>query len=306
MSDYIKQAIIGSTDYHEVMRGVVTNSLQAKSGFIAPQLTEAFEAVTGLRPYLYPITACIDVGHVWKWANGRGWICGSAALCEYSRSRDKEGTQWVYRDIDIFAHDEAAFDSLKADLSDAWEITDNDRSYKAEMVNIGKHNVGTVNVVCPPDNVLWENPMHVWDSFDLNVAQCLIVSPEWVAVTGDLALVGWDFSDEDKRPFLTPKKGLKSAARFAERVQKYVARGFRLSSEFWYAVHNIAEQQGLKQASEFESLIRFIYNLNNGDNLNTMRGGGLPDLVEYLDNEGTTDSYEQEYDDEDDGYYWYS
>lgn len=307
MSDYTKQAVLGTTDYHEVMRTIAMNSMTANAGFVAPKLEQAFAEYTGLRPYIYPIKAAIDTAIVWQWANGRGWICGSAALYEYSRSRDSEGTKWVYGDIDVFAHDETAFESLKAGLRDAWEVSDNDRSYKAEMVNIGNHNVGTVNVVCPPEGISWENPMNVWDSFDLNVAQCLIIAPELVAVAGDLALVHWNFADEDKRPFLTPKKGLKSAARFAERVLKYVSRGFRLTSDFWYTVYNRAENQGQQKAAEFESLIRFINNLTDTNNLKGIQRGGLSDIVDDLNNDGgSTDSYEQECDDIDDDSYWYS
>jgi hypothetical protein len=296
----MKAAVLGTNDYHGVMQEVVKNALQRQAGYIAPKLTEAFDAVPGLKPYLYPIKANFDIATVWQWANGRGWICGSAALYEYNRSRDKDCYPWIYGDIDVFAHDEAAFESLKAGLQDAWEISDNDRNYKAEMVNIGKHNVGTVNVVCPPEGISWENPMNVWDDFDLNAAQCLIVAPEWVAVSGDMALVHWNFSDPDKQPFLIPKKGLKNAARFAERVQKYVQRGFRLSSDFWATAYDLAAQQSSQKGSEFESLIRFISGLND-NNLSTMRGGGMADFVAYLNDAGTVYSYDDD-DSYDDGY----
>ncbi len=303
----MKAAVLGTNDYHAVMQQVAKNALQRQGGYVPGHVEIDATTPPKHRGYLYPIRAVLEIADVWKWCNGRGWICGSAALYEYSRSRDDSGTIWHYGDIDVFAHSDEAYRSLVADATEG-NFTDEHEakySFKSEYVRLPCDSViSSLNIVRPSNGTSWENPFHVWESFDLNVAQCVIVSPEWVSVTGSVALVKWDFSDEDNRPFLEATLNLRSAARFAERVQKYVRRGFRVSGGFWADVLNIAEHLGETRYAEYCSLIRFLDAIGDEKSRLAMQVG-VDDLTDYLDGV-TVDSHEYDDDYDDPDRYWHS
>lgn len=306
----VKAAVLGTDDYHGVMREAATNALQRTAGYLPDSIGEASATnYSTPRGYAYPIECCDEVKQVWQWCNGRGWICGSSALWEYSRSRDAGGTHWTYGDIDVFAHSDNAYYSLLEEAKETFLDVETDYSFKGSNVQIPVPNskiIGTLNIVRPPQDVSWENPMSVWESFDLNVAQCVIVSPAWVSVCGSLSLINWQFDTEDFRPFLEARSGIKSAARFGERVQKYLARGFRLGSRFWWHVLDIAEQKGPARLAEYCSLIRLLGGLLDEESRLKMQAN-VDNVMDYL-NGDTPDTYESdEYEDYyDDDYDWFS
>ena len=231
------------------------NGLMKQAGYVAGVDDRPVEKPI-LQGFLYPLEYLPqNIRQVWEWSKGRGWICGSAALWAYSDSRDSDFTAWHYGDIDVFARDDACYEAMVGELRDTLWCVETEYSFKIEACYLNKVSVGDLNIIRPPEGVSWRNHQTVWEAFDLNAAQCTIISPEWVMVAGTLHLVGWN---AENKPALWPSFGIRHAARFIYRVNKYLERGFRLPADFWFNVLDFADMKSEALKAEYVSLLRFL------------------------------------------------
>lgn len=305
MDDRVITGGMNDDEIRAVLIDTVQRRLMRQAGYVPGQLLESPEK-TRLRGYVHPAHCDSDLWQVWQWVHGRGWIAGSAALWAYSVERNPEFTQWHYNDIDVFAFDDKAYESLKAELHDDTFGFDVETEYSVKMGNpllkIGGESayISTdVNIIRPPEGVKWFNHCLLWESFDLNAAQCTLIAPQWVSIVGNLNTVSFGDDTNSSRPPLWPSFGIKHAGIFIERVQKYVERGFRLPADFWIEVLDKASAKSSTLRGEYISLISFLNVVRKSDlkKLKMYTGEALDSLVD-----SPPDSYQYEEYDYDD--YW--
>lgn len=231
MSDYVKAAVLGTDDYHSVMRQAITHALQSQAGKPIEQADFTGYPVTAQRGQLIsykPKYGALTASYLADHFQGYGWVAGSAALYEYSNTLYQ--VDWVNNDIDVFCHSKAAYQeiiNLKAEI-----ISQDKRQTKVRGIGIyrDKHRVwidDEINYVCPPDNADWSHPANVLCNFDLTCTQIALTQAGTAYILHPDHIVNrqMEYTGTTIAPLATLR-----------RILKYMQRGFIPVSAFWYEV----------------------------------------------------------------------
>lgn len=250
MTDYVKQAVLGTQDYHATMRQAAQSGLQRLAGR-AVEKGEFADDLTG-HGILYEYDG--QSGKVFhalsKFIKGYGWIAGGSAL--HFVHKQKIG----YGDIDVFCVSEYAYETLQDCFRDYITQT-NKRSCVAEnaMFGLGEKNRyrldRSLNLVSPISGQDWTHPANVLKEFDISCAAVAIVEP---------GLAYTLHRDDVMERRINYIGNCRNPVTFWRRVMKYYQRGFFLGGGFFCDLINDPRTR------ELVYMARDMYDMNTSKN----------------------------------------
>jgi hypothetical protein len=151
-----------------------------------------------------------------KFANGLGWIAGSAAL--WAVTDDK----WMFNDIDIFAYTPEAYEELlrKMDfIAYSWsEKGKRQKKFYDCMISLAAPaGLANINIINPTDSD-WTNPIEFLKNFDWTIAAVALCSEK----------SAYAYSIRDIRAKRLSLLSSQYPETIVYRMLKYVQRGFEL------------------------------------------------------------------------------
>lgn len=223
MSD-VKAAVLGTNDYHGVMRQVVKNSLQRQAGYVPSRGVFVDEPDANFILYEYTGYSAEVFHALSKFVKGYGWIAGGSAF--HFVHAEKIG----YGDVDVFCVSQAAYETLH-ECFQSYITTSNERSCVAESAMFGlskgeRYAMSVnINLLCPLPDEDWSHPANVLLDFDG------ITTPAVAIIEPGLAYT--PFRDDVLNRHINYIGKCRNPVRLWRRVMKYYRRGCLFGEMFW-------------------------------------------------------------------------
>lgn len=224
--------MLGTNDYHDLMRGVVTASLRQRAGYALKRGVFVDDPVTKRGELLTAGKSKGRWNHIDVFAQycaGYGWVAGSAALWRFLQGSEGAVSNWEFNDVDVFCHTESAYEALVGKTTNEVK-EESERGIKFNgccfVVNGRRfYLTGDVNFIKPLPGDNWHHPANVLAGFDLSICAVVMTQPGvvYALYPDDLRNHVMDYTGQTIAPIATMR-----------RVFKYMSRGFKMAPGFWY------------------------------------------------------------------------